>query len=142
MSKDVKYKGVLTSYLLNGDKYTSYILGNDVGNINQAIVIRGLNEKVESTIMDMEILPDYSLLCEQEFMQRLPEIMHTCCFLGFVAVKSNTITIEDILGDNGVVHELSHAIADLEGCNKKSLTCIRDLVKRLQEKAIGFYEPV
>lgn len=135
-------RGVLTSYHVNGTKYCSYILGNNMTRINVLMNARGLNEMIESSIMEVEKLPDYTELNDEDLKKRLPEILHTACFISVVALKSKSLTIEEVLGDEGIIHELTHKIADIEGCNKKSLSCIRDLLKNLQKNAIGFYEPV
>ncbi len=38
------------------------------------------------------------------------ETMHACCLLGFVALKSGVATIDEVLGDYGLVHEAAHAL--------------------------------
>jgi hypothetical protein len=134
--------GVLTSYCVNGTTYASYIVGSNMAEVEAAAAARNLNEQIHSSLTNVKTIPDYSLLSDAEFESRLPEILHTACFLSFVALKAGTITIEEALGDEGVLHEVSHLLADIDGCHKKSLTCIRDLVKNLQIKAIGFYQPV
>lgn len=103
---------------------------------------RGMGESIDSIVGEIDTLPDYSRLNNKEFRNRLPEILHTACFLSLFALNAGTASIEDILGDEGVIHELAHAIANIDGCNKKSLNCLRDLVKNLQQQAIGFYDPV
>lgn len=135
-------KGVLTSYLVNGTLYGSYILGDEITRIKKVVCQRGLNETIESQIGDVQPIEDYSLLNDEEFKKRLPEILHTTCFLSLVALKAKTVNIEDILGDEGIIHEITHYLADIDGCHKKSLSCIRDFIFALQKKAIGLYEPV
>ena len=104
--------------------------------------MRGLNEIIESGIMDIEQMPDYTLLTDDDFIKRLPEILHTASFLSYVALKSKSASVDEIVGDEGVIHELTHLLADTSGCHKKSLNCIRDLIKQLQKSALGFYHPV
>ncbi|MDP4283844.1 MAG: hypothetical protein Q8891_05440 [Bacteroidota bacterium] len=134
--------GVLTKYNINGVDYGSYILGNDISTVKEIARSRGLNEEIESQIMEVHPIPDYMQLSDSDFINRLPEILHTVTFLSFIAVKANTISAEELLNDEGLIHELAHLLANIDGCHKKSLICIRDLLKHLQEKAIGCYEPV
>jgi hypothetical protein len=132
--------GVLTSYFINGNKYASYVLGKSMDEVMAVIEMRGLGEIIESGLMEIEnTLPDYSQLSDSDFIARLPEIMHSMSFLSFVAASSKTVSAKELLGDEGLLHELTHLNANLQGCYKKSLTCIRDLIKTLQRKAIGYY---
>ena len=134
--------GVLTTYKLGETAYTSYILGKNLQEIQGIANKRGLGEVIESQIMPVEVMPTYHNLTDEEILKRLPEIIHTISFLSFIALKARTISIDEVLGDEGVLHELTHLNADLSGCHKKSLTCIRDLIARLQDSAIGAYQPV
>jgi hypothetical protein len=138
-----KKLGVLTTYQLNNTNFGSYILGTDPEKIRCVARARGLNEVIESTIMEVETMPDYSQLEDDEFQKRLPEIIHSCSFLSFIALKAGTISIDEVVGDDGVLHELSHLLAGLPTiCKKKSFTCARGLVKLLQDRAIGSHQPV
>jgi hypothetical protein len=113
--------GVITTYVINGTAYSSYILGNRITRIKKMVNQRGLNESVESQVMDIKPMPDYQNLSDNEFMEMLPEIIHTATFLSFIALKANTITVEDVLGDEGVLHELTHLNANLPDVIKNPL---------------------
>ena len=39
-----------------------------------------------------------------------PETVHSCCLLGFVALKTRVATVDEVLGDFGLVHEAAHAM--------------------------------
>jgi hypothetical protein len=132
--------GVLTSYTINGNKYGSYVLGKNSLDIVKLINRRGLNETIESSMMEIDnTIPDYARLDDVEFLKRLPEILHSASFLSLVALNSKKLTPFDILGDEGIIHELAHLNISLNNCNKKSLTFVRDLISTLQKNAIGFY---
>ena len=135
-------KGVLTSYSLDNILYSSYVLGECMEQISHAVQMRSLGETIESTITEIETLTDYSSLSDDELRNRLPEVLHSVCYISFIALKSKTISLEEVLGDNGVLHELTHILANVEGCNKWSLGCARDLLRKVQSKATGLYEPV
>lgn len=134
--------GVLTTYAIKETPYSSYIIGNDIRKIKKIAKERGLSEIIESKIMQIVPMPNYLNLSDSEFIKHLPEILHTTTFLSFIAVKANKVKASDLLGDDGLLHELTHLLANLSGCSKKSLTCVRDSLKNLQEMAIGCYEPV
>lgn len=41
-------------------------------------------------------------------LQDLQDLIHYTCFLSFIASSANLISINDVLGDLGVLHELIH----------------------------------
>ena len=41
--------------------------------------------------------------------------LHMACFVGFLALKSGTATVEDVLGDYGLIHEIAHNMHIGEG---------------------------
>ena len=43
------------------------------------------------------------------------EALHMACFVGFLALKSGVATIEDVLGDVGLIHEIAHNLDIGEG---------------------------
>ena len=109
--------------------------------IKGAIDRRGLGETIDSIITEIDtIFPDYGKMPLREIENKLPEIIHSTCFLSHIALNSNNITIADVIGDEGLIHLLSHSLNS--STNRKSLTCIRDLIRDLRNKATGCYEPV
>lgn len=40
-----------------------------------------------------------------------PSAMHFACFIGFMALRLGVASIDEILGDYGLVHEVAHGIA-------------------------------
>lgn len=135
-------KGVLTTYYIDNIPYGSYVLGDCLEKISTAIKERGLGETMESGLMELTPLTDYSILEDDELIKNLPEVLHAICYISFIALQSNKISIAQVLGDHGVIHELTHILANVEGWNKKSLGSTRDLIKTVQSNAVGLYEPV
>lgn len=43
------------------------------------------------------------------------EALHMACFVGFLALKSGVASIEDVLGDFGLIHEVAHNMHMGEG---------------------------
>ena len=133
-------KGVITSYKVNGNIYGSYILGTKISALKRAVKKRGLGETIDSKVMEITCLfPDYSKMPLRAVKNKLPELIHASCFLSHIAINSKNISVNKVLGDEGILHQLAHYFTDT---NKKPLTCIRDLVADLQVRSTGLYEPV
>jgi hypothetical protein len=135
----MKKKGVLTEYNVGDKKYCSYVLGGNLKSINKKIKERGLNEKIISTIQPVELIPDFENLSDYEFFLKLPTILHTACFLSFISINSNKNTLPEILGDEGVVHEMTHILAGVTQPSRGSLRLIRAKFSKLRGQAIGLY---
>ncbi len=43
------------------------------------------------------------------------DTLHMACFVGFLALKANAASVEDVLGDCGLIHEIVHNMAFGEG---------------------------
>ena len=66
------------------------------------------------------------ILCKR-FSERMPladrietkgftaESLHMACFVGFLALKSEVASVEEIMGDVGLVHEIAHNLDCGEG---------------------------
>jgi hypothetical protein len=134
--------GVLTTYLIGKNKYASYVLGHKMNDIKQAIELRNLHETIESELQPVDLLPDFSSMNKQQFEENIPQILHTCCYLSFVAMKAHTVSIDDILGDEGIIHEMSHYLVNKKTKKNNSLNKLRKLFISLKKKSIGFYDPV
>ncbi|MBI3137063.1 MAG: hypothetical protein HYZ15_00600 [Sphingobacteriales bacterium] len=135
-------KGVLTTYYIDNVPYSSYILGDCMTRISNAVRERGLGESIDSGLTDVTPLTDYSSLSDEELNNRLPEVLHALCYISFIALNSKKASVAQVLGDHGLIHEIAHILSNVESCNKKSLGETRDLIKAVQLKAVGLYEPV
>lgn len=67
---------------------------------------------------------EYASLGDKEFMERLPEIIHSACFISYIKGFGN-----EVLSDVGIVHELAHL---LHLPNDYSLKKIRKKFKTLK----------
>ena len=132
-------QGVLTTYIIHDNKFASYIIGNNLQEVEKKLFLRGMNEIIESDIMPIQGMPDYSKLEKEEFIKNLPEILHTACYLGFVALKAQTMTFEEILGDEGIIHELTHILTHTIPVTDSSVFNIMAKFTQLQNNALGFY---
>lgn len=43
-----------------------------------------------------------------------PKVLHYAVFVGWLAIKSGVATVDDILGDCGLVHELAHCLQEVD----------------------------
>lgn len=67
------------------------------------------------------------------------EVLHMACFVGFLALKSGVVNIEDVLGDIGLIHEIAHNmdIGEGESCIASREEVVR--IARRIERAIPGY---
>ncbi|GAB3643933.1 hypothetical protein GCM10027423_45700 [Spirosoma arcticum] len=100
---------------------------------------RKLDEVIASEIQEVDVMPDYRSLNHYEFLTNLPEILHTTSFLSYLALRSQTVHIDDVLGDEGVLHELTHLMTKTISIDEDSLCLIRTKLHQLQSRTIGLY---
>jgi len=132
-------RGVYTSYILNGNKYSSYILGNSIKQIKHISNLRNIGEKIETKLQHINTIEDYSNLSDKAFLENLPVITHLACYLSFIALKSKTISIEEVVGDEGIIHELAHLMTDSIQKDKATIKRIKINLRNLQKCAIGIF---
>ena len=67
------------------------------------------------------------------------EVLHMACFVGFLALKSGVATVEDILGDCGLVHEIAHNMDIGEGnpCIATRAVVVR-MARRIERAIPGY----
>jgi len=93
-------KAYLTEYDLGGAVYASHVFANDKGEAEKIITSRNISEKI---IGEMDFVD-----CIDR--EKLPKLIHTICFLSYIALKSGKATAEEILSDKGVLHEAIHLL--------------------------------
>lgn len=66
-------------------------------------------------------------------------MLHESCFLSYICLKANLLSVEEVLSDEGIVHELSHIID-----NNKNTCTVDKLKARVAwlRKLTPGYEPV
>lgn len=113
-------KKFVTQYKINGTKYGSHIYAKNLFDAESFARMRCMGEKIlgesESLlngygkpVPDEIDNPDFRNLSDYEFLHRLPQIIHSAIFLGYVAIKSGRATVE-ILSDEGIIHQLNHLL--------------------------------
>ena len=65
--------------------------------------------------------------------------LHMACFVGFLALKSGVASIEDVLGDVGLIHEIAHNLAFGEGvpCIENRAKVVR-MARRIERAIPGY----
>lgn len=69
---------------------------------------RHLDEHINMFETAFRLHPINDLPSELYEAGKLREALHAACWLGFIACKAGVVKGEDLLDDNGVIHNLSH----------------------------------
>lgn len=95
----------LTDYSEGDGTYGAYIEADTLAHARQIAGQRGLNERIMGRV-GAAAMPNRlrALIEDGEWL----EAAHEACFLGFVGLSSGALTPRDLLGDQGLVHELLH----------------------------------
>lgn len=131
-------KGVHTRYKINGRSFGSYILADSM---NEAILYRSqrnLKEVIDSQLMNNIDPVELEKLPDNEFIDKLPDVIHSTTFISFVALSSGSVSVESILGDYGILHELIHLQADVKAVDNPSIKELKAKIVELKEKTAGF----
>lgn len=89
----------MTKYYQGGSEFGTHVYANDINQAIDLCRIRGIGETIEG-LADIETKEVPIVFVDQ---------VHEACFLGFVCLKANLITAEEILGDKGIIHAFFHA---------------------------------
>lgn len=114
-------KAFLTEYKVGTQKYGADIMAYTLKEAERVAGERNIGETVIGNgaqsydgygrrISIEELNPDFKKLNDYEFLIELPRIIHSACFLSYIAFKSGKISIEELIGDNGILHELIHLL--------------------------------
>ena len=118
----------ITEYPVGSDFYSSYVFADDLENAKEVCRRRNIGEVVIGTTDNIESNKDLDM----------KDVLHEVIFLSYIGLKSNTISLEETLGDKGIVHEVSHFFCDNKNIQKK------ELIKKIEwlRKIIIGYEPL
>lgn len=125
--------GVLTTYKINGHPYSSYVLGESMDEVHTKIEMRGLDESIISVIQEIETIPKITDLSNTD------EVLHVCFFLSFIALKAKTMSVEEIIGDEGIIHQLVHIKTASIKLDQAVLNTLLVDIDRLHKSAIGLF---
>lgn len=136
-----------TSYLVNSNKYGSHIYARSLKEAERLALIRNIGEKVIGAVFDTregygrkipEELqnPYFRDLTDYDFVKKLPDIIHTACFLSYIASHSSP-NFSNALSDEGIVHELVHLMV-CEDTDTRMVRRIRGRFCQLQDQVVGY----
>lgn len=149
--------GYCTAYFLKrkGEKtkikkYGTYIIAKNLKKCKRLIKLRGINEIIESQRMDLtdKLLRRYSLFTDQQYLDEKFQVLHYISFLTFIVSKSQKITLDDILSDTGLIHEMSHFYLGFYDnpsnpiYNDFDLLDLRKKLYYLESKCKGLFIPI
>lgn len=132
-------KGILTTYPIEDGKFASYVLCQTIEEGEELVKLRNIGEVIDSALMeDIKILQDYSLLDDSEFVYRIKEIVHQICFISYIALSAGLISIREVLGDKGILHESIHLSVGTHH-NLYHLPEIREKYRKLRNLDLGLF---
>lgn len=139
----------MTSYKVGKGEYGSDIWAKSIQEASKFAIKRNIGEEVlglGSTVFDGygrkipgELLnPDFRKINNYEFLRELPRIIHSACFLSYIAIKSGALRIDECLCDEGIVHELIHLLNNSE-LTERHINKVRGKFERLQSITPGAF---
>lgn len=93
-------------------KFGGVILARSLPEAKRLAKLRNIGERVcgDGWKTDLSARPNRLMFCRSE-KKRLDAI-HGAIYLGWLAVKSLTATVDEVFGDEGTVHDLLHVLDD------------------------------
>jgi len=92
----------LTEYMQDGTKFGSHVFARSYKGAEKICIARNIGEKVLGVLPE----PDLDVNPSENPMQSL----HEACFLSYLALKAGTLSIDEVLGDKGILHEMTHVL--------------------------------
>lgn len=129
----------VTDHLDSGRKeqltYGSYVWAPSYAEARRRVIQRNIGEEVSSPYpfkSKPHSLPSELLSAKRV---RWTKVQHAVCWLGWLAVKQGIRSVDQLLSDTGLLHELAHR-ADLNsGPSKRELA---QALRRLEREVVGF----
>lgn len=113
----------------------------------QLIKERKMGEKVDMIGTMFATSHIVELPSELYAQGKLQEALHALCWVGMVACRAGVVKGEDLLDDNGAIHNLAHLclpqkILDIQDPRyfDKIKKAVPKLIKELEEKTPGFHK--
>lgn len=113
----------ITEYLHGGKVYGSHIFAENFDHATVILRQRNINEVITGGA-DESPYKELSLI----------EKVHEACFLTYLGLKSGTLSIDETVGDSGVLHELCHRLRKGESSNDLDAA-----LDHLRKRVPGYY---
>lgn len=59
------------------------------------------------------------------------DVFHSLCWMGHLALKSGVATVDEILGDQGLIHEYAHMRSGIAGRRNKLIEMAQNIERRI-----------
>ena len=66
-----------------------------------------------------------------------PDVLHSLCYIGFLAARHRLVSAEDLVGDDGPLHELAHYLSGPNMRGSKMHAHLESRVRWLEELVPG-----
>ena len=93
-----KGKYYVAEYLIGNNTYMSYIYAKNWKDAEEIAERRNIGETIQGT----------SEVSQRVEVTNFDDLIHYVTFVGYVGCKSGTVTIDQLMGDKGVAHEILH----------------------------------
>lgn len=90
-----------TSYKTDQSKHIAQIYAKNKKECKRIIQIRNLNEKIIGWVKHSNVNPPPT-----DFNEKV----HEACFLGYIGLKSKLLSLDEVLGDSGLLHQMAHSL--------------------------------
>lgn len=131
-----------TAYNYEGDIYGSYLFARDMDHAYELTVMRNIGEdqwtlNPSSGPSKPEMKKPSELFQIQPFQKR-DNLYHQIMFLSWIGIKSGRMNLDEVLSDQGVLHELHHWYT-LNQCDRVSDERMIEILKEFEEKVSEFW---
>lgn len=96
-----------------GYAYSSYVLADSEEEANKIIKLRGTKEKLQD-VLPVKRRKNYFFnaipLAKSYRKKNYLELLHTLCYVSVALIKSKQTDLNDLLGENGCIHETVHCL--------------------------------
>lgn len=121
--------------LPNGGPSYSEIWATSKAEAEQVSRARGMGPCTLATTPRKEFRP--SVLAKLPGGWARPDVLHSLCYLGFLGARHGLVTAEQLVGDDGPLHELAHYLSGPNMRGGKMLAHLEQRVRWLESVIPG-----
>jgi len=119
--------------------FGSGFVSNDE-DVEEMIEKRGLDEKYDGYGAKDSFKP----ICVWRYLldDEIDKALHAATFLGFIGLKSGVLTVDEVLGDYGFIHEIAHYVDNTHDSDNRAVE-LRDLaleVCKIENRLFHLFE--
>lgn len=127
-----------TRYQIGGHVFSATIYASSFDDAERIAELRCIGEWIEGLAHEGDFV-DYSAVDDAQFKTEIVHVVHQAIHLGWIALASGSLGLDDVLGDYGVAHEVAHFFAGTHADKPESATVdyLRRRLHRLYYKTPG-----